>query len=102
MESWYRHKGDAAMPKTVAERRVRYQEICRRGEPSVPELSADHPAANAAVDVNEGDNPIAMGNGDELAAANDDDSEASPLMLMPPLVSHEVDALDVGNNPAAG
>lgn len=101
MIQWYRCKGGATVPKTVVERHLHYQEICRRGEPSAPELSADHPAANAAVDVNVGDNPVAMGNSDEVVAANDDDSEASALMPMLPLVSHEVDAIDVGDYPTA-
>ena len=39
MIQWFRRKGDAAIPKTVAERRQRYLEICGRAEPNPPEVS---------------------------------------------------------------
>ncbi len=38
MIQWFRRKGDAAIPKTVAERRQRYLEVCGQGDPQVPEL----------------------------------------------------------------
>jgi hypothetical protein len=38
MIQWFRCKGDAAITKTVTERRQCYLEVCGRGDPQVPEL----------------------------------------------------------------
>jgi hypothetical protein len=87
MIQWYRRKGDAKIPTTVAERRQRYHDVCGRGDPPVPELVASDEDGLAAVEAGGHEIPatvaaagIEIAAADEFAASDDDTSEALVLL----------------------
>jgi hypothetical protein len=92
MIQWHRRKGDAKIPKTVAERRQRYLDVCGRGDPPVPELVAADENDIAAADETDAAAAAAAGAidivavvaGDVAIAASDDDSSDASV------IGHEV------------
>ncbi len=94
MIQWHRHKGDAKIPTTVAERRQRYLDVCGRGDPPLPELvtadendiaAADAGTPEADATAAAGDFVIAAADAGDvaIAASVDDSSDAS-------VIRHEV------------
>ncbi len=87
MIQWHRHKGDAKIPKMVAERRQRYLDVCGHGDPPVPELVAADENDIAATDETDaaaaaaGDiDIVAADAGDVAIAASDDNSSDASVI----------------------
>ncbi len=90
MIQWYRRKGDAKVPTTVAERRQRYLDICGCGDPPVPELlttdendpaaaeAGNHEITNTAADD---DIEIAVTHAGDIDVAASDDDSSDALVL---------------------